>query len=397
MITENLLMAWDNIKNSKMRSFLTSLGIVIGVAAVISLITIVQSASGEMMSQFESLGTGKLTVMATGNPLKSGLTASDLANLEEIDNVSGVAPSISINGSVGKQGILLDDVSVWGKNEKYFETDDTEITQGRQLQATDMDGHTYTCVVDESIARTIFANENPIGQRVMINGQGYEIVGVRDPDSTSDVMAALNSNSASDGTVIIPFKNALALSGASTYNNIDIYLKDTSLTAQTTTEVEAVLDAAFNYKDDSYSLIDLGSILEMMNSVQSMFTTLLAGIASIALLVGGIGIMNMMLVSVTERTKEIGLRKALGAEPVQIQILFIIEALTLSLIGGLFGIVLGLGISAVATLLLGTAFEISWGAIALGTGFSAAVGLIFGWTPAKKASNLKPIDALRTD
>lgn len=397
MITENLLMAWDNIKNSKMRSFLTSLGIVIGVAAVISLITIVQSASGEMMSQFESLGTGKLTVMATGNPLKSGLTTSDLENLEAIDNVSGVSPSVSITGSVGKQGILLDDVSVWGKNEKYFETDDTEITQGRKLQATDMDGHTYTCVVDESIARTMFANENPIGQRIMINGQGYEIVGVRDPDSTSDVMAALNVSSTSDGTVIIPFKNALALSGASTYNNIDIYLKDTSLTAQTTTQVEAVLDAAFNYKDDSYSLMDIGSILDMMNSVQSMFTTLLAGIASIALLVGGIGIMNMMLVSVTERTKEIGLRKALGAEPVQIQILFIIEALTLSLIGGLFGIVLGLGISVVATLLLGTAFEISWGAIGLGTGFSAAVGLIFGWTPAKKASSLKPIDALRTE
>jgi putative ABC transport system permease protein len=210
-------------------------------------------------------------------------------------------------------------------------------------------------------------------------------------------MAGLNSSSTSEGTIIIPYKNALALSGLSTYSNVDIYIKDVACKEQTTLEVKAVLNAAFNYKDDSYSIMDLGSILDMMDSMQALLTALLAGIASIALLVGGIGIMNMMLVSVTERTKEIGLRKALGAEPIQIQTLFIIEALTLSLIGGFLGIVLGVGISIVATLLLGTAFTVSWAAIALGAGFSIAVGLVFGWMPAKKASNLKPIDALRTE
>ncbi|MBN7773837.1 ABC transporter permease [Clostridium aminobutyricum] len=390
-------MAWENIKNSRMRSFLTSLGIVIGVAAVIALITIVQSATGEMLSQFESLGTGKITVIATGNPLKSGLTSRDLQNLEEIDNVSGVAPSVSITGSAGKQGILLDEVSIMGKNEKFFESDGSEITRGRTLQFYDMDGYTYACVIDQDIEKAMFPNENPIGQRIMVNGQSYEVVGVRDTTSNSDVMAGINSSSTADGTIIIPYKNALALSGASTYSNVEVYLKDAALTEQTTSEIEVVLDAAFNYKEDSYRILDLSSILDMMNSMTTMLTALLAGIASIALVVGGIGIMNMMLVSVTERTKEIGLRKALGAEPMQIQTLFIIEALALSLIGGLFGIALGLGISLIATLLLGTAFTISWGAIALGTGFSVAVGLVFGWTPAKKASNLKPIDALRTD
>ncbi|WP_342366662.1 ABC transporter permease [Clostridium aminobutyricum] len=397
MIRENLIMAWENIKNSRMRSFLTSLGIVIGVAAVIALITIVQSATGEMLSQFESLGTGKITVIATGNPLKSGLTSRDLQNLEEIDNVSGVAPSVSITGSAGKQGILLDEVSIMGKNEKFFESDGSEITRGRTLQFYDMDGYTYACVIDQDIEKAMFPNENPIGQRIMVNGQSYEVVGVRDTTSNSDVMAGINSSSTADGTIIIPYKNALALSGASTYSNVEVYLKDAALTEQTTSEIEVVLDAAFNYKEDSYRILDLSSILDMMNSMTTMLTALLAGIASIALVVGGIGIMNMMLVSVTERTKEIGLRKALGAEPMQIQTLFIIEALALSLIGGLFGIALGLGISLIATLLLGTAFTISWGAIALGTGFSVAVGLVFGWTPAKKASNLKPIDALRTD
>lgn len=397
MIKENFLMAWDNIINSKMRSFLTSLGIVIGVASVIALITIVQSVTGEMMSQFESMGADKISVIATGNPLKSGLTASDLRDLEEIPNVSGVAPSVSITGSAGKQGILLDEVSIMGKNEKYFQEDTTELTRGRKLTALDMDGHTYTCIIDQDIEKAVFPNENPIGQKIMVNGQGYEVVGVRDTDSSSDVMSGINASSSSDGTIIIPYKNALSLSGSSTYSDVDIFLEDTNLSEETTSDVETVLDAAFNYKDDSYKIVDLGSILDTMNSMQSLLTTLLAGIASIALVVGGIGIMNMMLVSVTERTREIGLRKALGAEPAQIQALFIIEALALSLIGGGIGIALGLIISVVATLLIGTTFSISWGAIGLGIGFSVAVGLVFGWTPAKKASGLKPIDALRSD
>jgi len=397
MLIENFAMAWDNIKNSKMRSFLTSLGIVIGVGAVIALITIVQSATGEMMSQFESLGTDKITVTVTGNPLKSGLTSTDLENLEKIDNVAGVAPSVSIMGSAARQGVILDEVSIMGKNEKYFESDNTEIVEGRTLMAIDMDGHTYICVIDQDVEKSMFPNENPIKQRIMINGQGYEIVGVRDTTSSTDVMSGISAESSTDGTVIIPYKNALALSGASTYSNVDVYLKEAALSDQTTTDIEASLDAAFNYKDNSYSIMDLGSLVDTMNSMSAILTALLAGIASIALVVGGIGIMNMMLVSVTERTKEIGLRKAMGAEPKQIQTLFIIEALTLSLIGGLLGIILGLGISLIGTFLMGTAFAISWGAIALGTGFSVAVGLIFGWTPAKKASNLKPIDALRTD
>ena len=397
MLKENLIMAWDNIKNSKMRSFLTSLGIVIGVSAVIALITIVQSATGEMMSQFESMGTDKISVQASGNVLKSGLTSTDLENLAMIDNVSGVAPSVSLTGSAGKQGVLLDEVSIMGKNEKYFEEDDTELTLGRKLTAADMDGHTYTCVIDQDIQASMFPNENPIGQTIMINGQGYEVVGVRDTTSSNDVMAGFNSSSTADGTVIIPYKNALALSGASTYSSVDVYMADTSLSEQTQADVEDVLDAAFNYKDDSYQIMDMSSIVDTMNSMSTMLTALLAGIASIALVVGGIGIMNMMLVSVTERTKEIGLRKALGAEPTQIQTLFIIEALALSLIGGIIGVILGLIISVITTALISTTFAISWIAIAIGTGFSIAVGLIFGWTPAKKASNLKPIDALRAD
>lgn len=397
MFRENLIMSWENIVSNKMRSLLTSLGIVIGVTAVIALITIVQSFSGEMLSQFEKLGAGKLTITASGNALKSGLTNGDLETLGKIDNVAGVAPSITLNGSAGKQGILLDEVSIQGKNEKFFETDDTELLMGRELIASDMDGHTFVAVIDQDVAKSVFANETALGQKIMINGQGFEVVGVRNTNSSSDVMNQMNQSSTSDGTILIPYRNALAMSGVSTYSNVEVYLNDSSLIDETQVKVETALDAAFNYKDNSYRIMDLSSVADMMDSTMTMLTSLLAGIASIALIVGGIGIMNMMLVSVTERTREIGLRKALGAEPAQIQIQFLFEAMTLSLIGGFLGIGLGVGISLAVTYVLDIAFALSWEAILLGTGFSFLIGLIFGWTPARRASRLKPIDALRTE
>lgn len=397
MFWENLAMAWSNIKHNKLRSFLTSLGIVIGVSAVIALITIMQSATDDMMSDFESLGTNKVTVTVSGNTLKSGLSERDLRELESLDNIAGVAPSVTITGSAGKQGVLLEEVTILGKNENFFEADTTELLLGRELMASDMDGHSYTCVIDQDIAESMFPNESSVGQPIKVNGQSYTIIGVRDTESTSDVLSGVNSSSTADGTIIIPYKNALDLSGLSSYSSVDIYIQDTALTDQTIDALEDQLDAMFNYKDDSYRVMNLSSMLDTMNSMTTMLTALLAGIASIALVVGGIGIMNMMLVSVTERTKEIGLRKALGAEPIQIQLLFIMEAIALSAIGGFVGIVLGLGLSVVVTLVLDIQFVLSWWAIALGTGFSVTVGVAFGWAPAKKASNLKPIDALRTD
>jgi len=161
-------------------------------------------------------------------------------------------------------------------------------------------------------------------------------------------------------------------------------------------ELEGLLDAAFNYKDDSYSVINMESLLSVMDTMMGLMTNLLVGIASIALLVGGIGIMNMMLVSVTERTSEIGLRKALGAKPRSIQIQFLLESIILSLLGGAVGVVLGLAVSLLLSSIMDITFVFSPGAVGLGVGFSLAVGVIFGWAPARKASNLNPIDALRS-
>ena len=185
------------------------------------------------------------------------------------------------------------------------------------------------------------------------------------------------------------------MTGAASVNSLTIYIDDIENSEAVEGELETLLDPLFNYEDDVYSVNSMESIGDTMEEMLGMMSMLLAGIASIALLVGGIGIMNMMLTSVTERTVEIGLKKAIGAEPGQIQLQFLIESFLLSIAGGLAGIVLGILLSAALCNVMGITFTLSYGAIALGVGFSAAVGIIFGWSPARKASRLSPIDALR--
>ena len=187
------------------------------------------------------------------------------------------------------------------------------------------------------------------------------------------------------------------MNGRSSVNNLEVYIDNTDETDDLVDRLEAYLDNTFNNADNAYSLINMESLMKMMDTMYDMMTKLLAGIASISLMVGGIGIMNMMLVSVTERTREIGLRKALGAEPKIIQLQFLIESVILSLIGGIIGIIIGELLSYIALDAIGTDFAINVSAVTLGFGFSLAVGIIFGWAPARKASRLNPIDALRSE
>lgn len=394
---QSISLSWQNIKSNKMRTFLTTLGIIIGVTAVIALITIVDGVIGYMMGEFSSLGAGTLSVTVQGTPLKRGLTEADLDHLKALDNISGITPEISttVSGAV-RGGDMVENVSIHGYSEDYYIKNDTLVTTGRPLTKVDVDNESYVCVVDQDLADALFPGENPIGKTVVLGNISYQVVGLA--GESDNLMASMSGRgSTTDGSAAIPYTTAKKVTGTSGITSVEIYVENTDATEELKDAVESVLYQAFNQRDDCYSVFSLDSLLETMDSMMSTMTYMLAGIASIALLVGGIGIMNMMLVSVTERTKEIGLRKAMGATPVRIQMQFLLESLVLSLLGGIVGVILGLLISFAAAILLNIDFVISTSAIALGVGFSTAVGLVFGWAPAKKASRLSPIDALRTE
>ena len=398
MLKESLRMSWQNIKGNKMRTFLTMLGIIIGVTAIITLITTVEGATGEITSQFTALGAGRVTVSVTGTPLKTGLNSTDIQRISRIDNITGVDPTVSFTRHVAGDGRLAEDVTIEGRSSAYFSGESGAVGMGRGLTGMDMDRHSRVCVIDQTLHAALFPNENPISKEIVIAGLTYTVVGMLDDSSDSDVMRAMSSMSGGSdgGTAIIPYQAAMRMMGSNSVNSLTLYLQDTTRSDETITAVEDVLNAAFNYRDNAYRIINLDSLLDTMNTMTGMMTTLLAGIASIALLVGGIGIMNMMLVSVSERTSEIGLRKALGAKPSLIQTQFLIESVMLSLMGGLIGIVLGVGLSMLISAWIGIGFTLSTGAIALAFTFSASVGILFGWAPARKASRLNPIDALRS-
>ncbi len=397
MLKESLRMSWQNIKSNKMRTFLTTLGIIIGVAAIITLITTVEGATNEITSQFTELGAGKVSISVSGTALKRGLSDEDIQRISEVDNITGVDPTVSYTQHVAGDGSLCEDVTVEGRSAAYFNDSDL-IGMGRPLTLMDMDRNSRVCVIDSKLHENLFPNEDPIGKEIVVSGLTFRIVGMLSDASGDDVMSAMSAMMGGDsnGKVIIPYQTALRLTRSNSVTSLTLYLQDTDLSDETISDVESVLNAAFNYRDNAYQVINLDSLLDTMNTMTGMMTTMLAGIASIALLVGGIGIMNMMLVSVSERTMEIGLRKALGAKPSLIQTQFLIESVMLSLIGGLAGIVIGILLSMLIAGWIGMAFTLSTSAITLAFTFSATVGILFGWAPARKASRLNPIDALRS-
>lgn len=396
MFCESVSMSVSNIMGNKMRSFLTTLGIIIGVAAIIALMTVVQGAIDTMNAQFDAMGLGTLRISIAGTALKRGVTDAEIGQILDCEHVAGVSPSLSATVTAKRGDVWSDAIVVSGNSDEYFRHNPDLLKRGRAINAIDVEQSLRVCLMDGDAARTLFYGEDPVGQTLYLSGIEHTVVGIIDEGENASLFSQILMGGKSDGTVYLPYTSAKKLLGTSTVSTLEVYVTDPDETDTAIEEMEAVLDGIFNYKDNAYTIINMESMTDAMNLMTSMMMSLLVGIASIALVVGGIGIMNMMLVTVTERTTEIGLRKALGAEPGQIQIQFLLEAIILSLLGGLMGVVVGLGVSYAICLNTDIAFSLNTFAIGLGVSFSAAVGIIFGWAPARKASNLNPIDALRS-
>ena len=391
MFAQSVRMSVENIRQNRLRSFLTILGIMIGVMAVIALITTISGVSGSISDSFSQMGASTMSLSVTGTDLQAGLTAQDLDGLRDVEHVVGASPSVSLSVIAARGDAYETDMRVSGRNADYFAHEADVVGRGRAVNALDEQAESRVCLISQDMVDTFFYGQDPLGEEIYLDGVCFTVVGILAEDADESVSGLLSGSD----DVIIPYTTALKMNGETLVTSLTLYIDDPNAFSQAESALEAYLDPLFNYEEETYTITTMESIADTMDSMLSMMSMLLGGIASIALVVGGIGIMNMMLTSVTERTVEIGLKKAIGARPGQIQLQFLLESFLLSLIGGVAGAVLGVALSAILCSMMGVGFALSYGAIALGVGFSAAVGILFGWSPARKASRLDPIEALR--
>ncbi|MDO4531087.1 MAG: ABC transporter permease [Bacillota bacterium] len=394
--SETFLMAWKNIMASKTRSLLTMLGIIIGVTAVVVIMGLGNGMENYMRDSFQSMGTNTMTVNLMGRGASSKtLDEEDLRLIvaEEEEYLELLSPTVSVSGTVKIGSETMDSTTVTGVGEDYFAIKSLELTNGRLLQYVDESKRMHTCVVGSYLNQTIFRG-NALGQSLKINGKEFTIVGVLEEKADG-------TEGSTDDAVYLPYTTASRMS----YGRVDTFVV-TMVSEDTAEESKEVLEQAlydFYRDEDAYRVSSVSEMLESMTSMTNVLITILAVIAGISLVVGGIGIMNIMLVSVTERTKEIGIRKALGAQERYIMRQFVTEAAVTSALGGILGILLSYILSLVATQIIRSVMEAEMTvaptlfSVLLAFGISAGIGVFFGYMPAKRAAQLNPIDALRYD
>ena len=401
MIYETFREAIQNIWSNKFRTLLTMLGIIIGVMAVMVIVGLGNGMTTSIQNEFADMGTNLLTVQIMGYGSRS-VKVKDFYELVEKNSVvlGAVSPSISMSGTVkvGTDDDSYSSTSVKGVSEVYLNMDGYTIAQGRPLNYVDMDANKKVCMVGDYISRVGYGG-NAIGQSIKIGREWYTIVGVLEAeiDDPSD------QEGSSDDCIFVPYTTAMRLSSQSSAKNFVAIMKDESRANEAKAVVESGLYDLLK-SDNAYYIYSASEWLEEMNEMINMVIIILTGIASISLLVGGIGIMNIMLVSVTERTREIGIRKALGAKERVILSQFVVEAATTSALGGVLGIVLGYIVSMAANRILpmissdiDVTVSPSFNSIVVAFGISVGIGVLFGYLPAKRAARLNPIEALRYD
>ena len=400
MYKESFLMAWASLVANKMRSILTMLGIIIGVAAVIALVSIGNGVKQDIQNSISSLGSNLLMVMPgaprtpgvrpTAGSMKS-LKVADYEAIAKLDGVKAVSPMTN-----GAYVVIYQNknwtTSVSGVNANYLDVNNWTMTSGRFLSNKNIQNRERVAVVGKTVAKNLFGDEDPVGAEIRVKNIPFRVIGVLNSKGSG----AMGNDQ--DDMVIIPYTTAMErVDGIDYLRMLYVVAKDENGIDRLQSDIENLLRVRHGIKDtnlDDFNIQNMNSIMETMEETTGTLTLFLGAVAAISLVVGGIGIMNIMLVSVTERTREIGIRKALGATYFVIVTQFLIEAVVISLMGGLIGIALGIGASKLISLASGMSTVISVPTIVLSFAFSMAIGLVFGIYPARKAAKLNPIDAL---
>lgn len=397
-LISSLKMAWQSLLANKMRSFLTMLGVIIGVGAVIAMVALSQGTATGITERISSMGSNLLTISAGGGfgPVRGANTAQlsmgDVEAIKTLPLVKYAAAEASVNGATIAAGSQTWTTTVDGTVPELMKIKEWPVAQGEFFDESDLTSMNRVAVLGQTVADNLFAGGRATGNTIKINGLSFTIVGVLEEKGSS-------SGSDQDDIIYVPLTTAQQrLIGSSSVRTINV--QATSQDALTTLKdyITTLLRQRHRLAetaDDDFYIRDMADVLSTIEDTTKMMTFLLGGIAAVSLLVGGIGIMNIMLVSVTERTREIGIRMAIGATTRAILSQFLIEALLLCFLGGIIGVLLGWGAARILSVVAGLNMKIAPWLIALSMGFSVMIGLFFGYYPARKAANANPIEALR--
>lgn len=389
---QSFKLAMKSIWSNKMRSFLTMLGIIIGVASVIILVSLVNAYMSYMTDSFASMGTNQITVNMINLSSRS-VSDEEMYEFytEQGDVFDEISPMVSIGGTIKHGNDSMISTSITGVSEAYLSIKDWELECGRNLQYGDLTGRHKVCVIGSYVADELYGSaENAYGETLKINGHAFTIVGVaaRQEEDMDE--------GGTDDFVWMPYTRAVKMARNSNINNYVFTVSDLSQATEAKSRIESFLYEKFK-NEDLYTVTAMSEMLDELNSMIAMVSAGLGGIAGISLLVAGVGVMNIMLVSVTERTREIGIRKALGARKRVIMQQFVIEAAVTSSLGGILGIILGSVVTSAVGKLAGLSASPTPAAVLVSFGVSVGIGLLFGYMPANRAAGLNPIDALRSD